>query len=101
MIESLTPTITSWFAQRDAFAFDTKRLDPAPDARRFEGGSPPMPNIYMARPALDLLTEHRNGERGGANRTADSRLHRQAFAILRIESKTPASSVGPLVVLRS
>ena len=54
LIESLTPTITSWLAQRDAFAFDTKCLDPAPDARRFEGGSPPMPNIYLARPALDL-----------------------------------------------
>jgi selenocysteine lyase/cysteine desulfurase len=100
LIESLTPTITSWFAQRDAFAFDTKRLDPATDARRFEGGSPPMPNIYIARPALDLLTNI-----GMKNVAAQiERLTRafiQGVLDLKIESKTPVSSVGPLVVLRA
>ncbi len=100
LIESLTPTITSWFAQRDAFAFDTKRLDPATDARRFEGGSPPMPNIYIARPALDLLTNI-----GMENVAAQIERLTRAFIDgvrdLKIESKTPASSVGPLVVLRA
>jgi selenocysteine lyase/cysteine desulfurase len=100
LIESLTPTITSWFAQRDAFAFNTKCLDPAEDARRFEGGSPPMPNIFMARAALDLLM------RTGMENVA-AQIERLARAFLagardlKIESKTPASSVGPLVVLRS
>src|SRR5580700_4176894 len=42
LIETLTPPITSWMAQRDPFTFDTKLLDPSPDARRFEGGSPPI-----------------------------------------------------------
>ncbi len=56
LVESLNSTITSWMAQRDVFAFETKKLDPAADARRFEGGSPPIPNIYTARPAFDLLT---------------------------------------------
>jgi selenocysteine lyase/cysteine desulfurase len=56
LIETLIPTITSWMAQRDPFAFNTKRHDPSPHARRFEGGSPPIPNIFMARPAIDLLT---------------------------------------------
>src|SRR5271156_4908338 len=55
LIETLTPTMTSWMAQRDPFTFNTKCLDPSPDARRFEGGSPPIPNIYLARPAIDLL----------------------------------------------
>ncbi len=44
-------------AQREAFAFNAKLLDPAPNARRFEGGSPPIPNIYAALPALKLLRE--------------------------------------------
>jgi selenocysteine lyase/cysteine desulfurase len=100
LIESLTPSITSWFAQRDAFAFDTKCLDPATDARRYEGGSPPMPNIYMARPALELLT--RIGlENVAAQIERLTRAFMEGARDLKIASKTPASSVGPLVVLRS
>ncbi|HTW68231.1 MAG TPA: aminotransferase class V-fold PLP-dependent enzyme [Bryobacteraceae bacterium] len=100
LIETLTPAMTSWMAQRDPFAFNPKCLDPAPDARRFEGGSPPIPNIYLARPALDLLTGI-----GMDNVAAQIERLTKAFLAgvrdLRIESKTPASSVGPLVVLRS
>jgi selenocysteine lyase/cysteine desulfurase len=100
LIESLTPTITSWFAQRDAFAFDTKRLDPATDARRFEGGSPPMPNIYMTRSALDLLRQI-GMENVAAQIERLTRAFLDGVRDLKIESKTPASSVGPLVVLRA
>jgi selenocysteine lyase/cysteine desulfurase len=100
LIETLTPTITSWMAQRDVFAFNTKCLDPAPDARRFEGGSPPIPNIYLARPAIDLLA-------GIGMHNVAAQIERLTGAFLkgvrdlRIESKTASSSVGPLVVLRA
>jgi selenocysteine lyase/cysteine desulfurase len=100
LIETLTPTMTSWMAQRDVFAFNTKRLDPSPDARRFEGGSPPIPNIYLAQPALDLLA-------GIGMDNVAAQIERLTAAFLkgvrdlRIESKTPSSSVGPLVVLRA
>ncbi len=100
LIETLTPTITSWMAQRDPFTFNPKCLDPAPDARRFEGGSPPIPNIYLAQPAIDLLAGI-----GMDNVAAHIERLTRAFLTgvhdLRIESKTPASSVGPLVVLRA
>jgi len=100
LIESLTPTITSWMAQRNAFAFDTRTLDPAPSARRFDGGTPPVPNIYMARAALALLTKV-----GFDNVAAQVELLTRAFLdgvrALRIACKTPADSVGPLVVLQS
>jgi selenocysteine lyase/cysteine desulfurase len=100
LIETLTPPITSWMAQRDVFAFDTKHHDPSPDARRFEGGSPPIPNIYFARPAIDLLTGI-----GMENVAGQIERLTQAFLKgahdLRIDSKTPSSSVGPLVVLRA
>src|SRR5580704_11958757 len=46
---TLTPTMTSWFSQREIFAFDPKRLDLAPTARRFENGAPVIPSIYLAR----------------------------------------------------
>ncbi|MGA2737374.1 MAG: aminotransferase class V-fold PLP-dependent enzyme [Bryobacteraceae bacterium] len=100
LIETLTPTITSWMAQRDVFAFNTRCLDPSPDARRFEGGSPPIPNIYLARPAIDLLAGI-----GMDNVAAQVERLTRAFLKgardLRIDSKTPPSSVGPLVVLRA
>lgn len=100
LIESLTPTITSWMAQHDVFAFDTTKLDPASAARRFEGGSPPMPNIYAARPALDLLVNV--GMENVATHIASlTRAFVQGISRLGIASKTPDSSVGPLVVLRS
>ena len=100
LIESLTPTVTSWMAQRDVFAFATKRLDPAPAARRFEGGSPSVPNIFMAQAGLDLLTSV-----GMDNVAAQIANLTRAFLAevtrLGIATKTSASSVGPLVVLRS
>jgi selenocysteine lyase/cysteine desulfurase len=100
LIESLNPTITSWMAQRNVFAFDTQRFDPAPSARRFEGGTPAIPNIYMARAALRFLTKV-----GFANVAAQVERLTRAFLdgvrTLRISNKTPDSSVGPLVVLRA
>ena len=100
LIDSLVPTMTSWFAQRDIFAFDTKHLDLAPSARRFENGAPNIPSIYGAAPALDLLT------RVGMENVA-AQIERLACTFLDgakalgIATKTPASSVGPLVVLRA
>jgi selenocysteine lyase/cysteine desulfurase len=82
------------------FAFNNRKLDPAPSARRFEGGSPPIPNIYAGLPALNLLCRI-----GLENVAAQVEKLAQAFltgaANLGIQTKTPADSVGPLVVLRS
>jgi selenocysteine lyase/cysteine desulfurase len=96
----LNPTLTSWMAQRDVFAFNTMKLDPASEARRFEGGSPPIPSIYAAAPALDLLTSV------GMDNVADqigilTRAFLDGIRTLGIATKTPATSIGPLVVLRS
>ncbi|HEX4808071.1 MAG TPA: aminotransferase class V-fold PLP-dependent enzyme [Bryobacteraceae bacterium] len=100
LIESLTPTVTSWMAQRDVFAFNTQKFDPAPAARRFEGGSPPVPNIYMARPALNLLIDF-----GMDNVAAQIELVSRAFLdgvdALGIQTKTEPSTAGPLIVVRS
>ena len=100
LIESLTPTMTSWMSQRDVFAFRTQHLDLAPAARRFEGGTPPIPNIYQARPALDLLVSA-GMENVGQQIEILTRALLQGARDLAIESKTPADSVGPLVVLRA
>jgi selenocysteine lyase/cysteine desulfurase len=53
----LIPTQTGWFAARDIFAMEIDRYDPSEDARRFEGGTPPVPSVYGAVAGLKLLLE--------------------------------------------
>lgn len=55
LIERLEPLVTGWFGRVDPFAFDIKRLDWAPTARRFEAGTPPVPNVYAAAAGIELL----------------------------------------------
>jgi selenocysteine lyase/cysteine desulfurase len=99
-VESQTPTLTSWMAQRDVFSFNTKKLDPAKEARRFEGGSPPMPSIFALRPALQFL-QSLGMENVAAQIAQLTRAFLQGTRALGIASKTPDTSAGPLVVLRS
>jgi selenocysteine lyase/cysteine desulfurase len=100
LIESLVPTVTGWFAQTNPFAFDPKVINLSPTARRFESGSPSVPNIYAAVPGFQLLQKL-----GMANvashigRLTQSLLTRAHELGIRV--KTPANSVGPLVVLQS
>jgi selenocysteine lyase/cysteine desulfurase len=100
LIERLVSPVTAWMGQKEVFAFNPKVFDPALAARRFEGGSPPIPNIYAALPALEFL-----GGIGLENVSARIQHLAQAFLkgarVLGIESKTPVDSVGPLVVLRA
>jgi selenocysteine lyase/cysteine desulfurase len=100
LIETLVPTVTAWMAQRDVFAFATQVLDPAPCARRFESGTPSIPNIYQARPALALL-ESIGMDHVAAQIAGLTQAFLGGARDLGIACKTPAASVGPLVVLRS
>jgi len=99
LIASLQPTITGWFAQSNPFAFDVKHFDPAPSARRFEAGSPPICNIYAAMRGIELLQEI------GLDNVS-SQIHELVSALLNGAqqlgacAKTPTTSVGPLVVLQ-
>lgn len=57
LIEKLVPTVTGWFAQSDIFAMDNTGYDPSPTARRFETGTPPVPNSYAAEAGLKIIGE--------------------------------------------
>ena len=57
MIQGLQPLTTGWFAQKDIFAMDHTANAPADDARRFEMGTPPIPNIYAALAGLKIIHE--------------------------------------------
>src|SRR6476646_8088440 len=53
--ESLTPTETGWFADREYFEMAHSRYAPSPTARRFQSGTPPVPNIYAGIAGMELI----------------------------------------------
>ena len=55
LVERLEPLATGWFGRIDPFAFRGDRLDWSPSARRFETGSPAVPNAYAAAAGIELL----------------------------------------------
>lgn len=56
-VEQLTPSVTGWFGRADPFAFDAKRLDWSATASRFDSGTPPVVNAYIARAGMQIITE--------------------------------------------
>lgn len=100
LISSLVPTITGWFAQANPFAYDPQHFELSPTARRFESGTPSVPNVYGAMPGFQLLQEI------GMENVAEhiQKLTRALLSYARdlgIVAKTPDDSVGPLIVLQS
>jgi len=102
LVESLTPTVTGWWAQKDIWAMDITRYAPADNARRFEAGTPPVPNTYMAEAGLNILheigleaIEYRIGQLTSAIKDA-ARLEGYSLA-------TPASPSdhGAMIAIRS
>ena len=100
LIPSLTPSVTGWFGQADPFAYNPKHFELSPTARRFESGSPSVPNVYGAIRGFQMLEEIGMEQMAGhVGKLAQALLSRTRE--LGISTKTPAESVGPLVVLES
>ncbi|MCS7006511.1 MAG: aminotransferase class V-fold PLP-dependent enzyme [Thermoleophilia bacterium] len=55
--ERLLPTQTGWFADEDIFAMDISDYSPAPNARRFDAGTPPVPSIYAGVAGMAIVEE--------------------------------------------
>jgi selenocysteine lyase/cysteine desulfurase len=53
--ERLLPTQTGWFADEDIFRMDISDYSPAADARRFDAGTPPVPNIYAGIAGMGIV----------------------------------------------
>src|ERR1700726_3554792 len=54
-VRSLVPTNSGWFAQANIAAMDITANRPAPNARRFEAGTPPVVNCYAPEAGLKML----------------------------------------------
>ncbi len=57
LLPDLLPTQTGWFADEDIFRMDISDYSPAADARRFDAGTPPVPNIYAGVAGMSLVEE--------------------------------------------
>jgi selenocysteine lyase/cysteine desulfurase len=56
LAESLEPTTTGWFGRVNPFAFDAKELDWSAGASRFDMGTPPIMNAYIARAGMEMIS---------------------------------------------
>src|SRR5713226_1681414 len=57
LLPELLPTQTGWFADEDIFQMDISDYSPAADARRFDAGTPPVPNIYGGLAGISIVEE--------------------------------------------
>ena len=57
LLDRLLPTQTGWFADEDIFQMDISDYSPAADARRFDAGTPPVPNIYAGIAGVSIIEE--------------------------------------------
>ncbi len=102
LIERFEPTLTGWFGRINPFAFRIDAIDWPAAARRFESGTPPIPNAYAAAAALRLLDQI--GYEGVAQQVSRlvARFH-AAAAAAGFVVRTPSDPArrGPLVVVQS
>ena len=78
LVPSLLPTNSGWFAQAEIAAMDITANRPAPNARRFEAGTPPVVNCYAAEAGLKMLLRRRHARRREAHPRAHAPLHAAA-----------------------
>jgi kynureninase len=57
LLPTLEPAVTGWFATREPFSFDSRRLEYHPTARRLEHGTPPAPVVFLAQGGLEVIAE--------------------------------------------
>jgi selenocysteine lyase/cysteine desulfurase len=102
LVERLVPTATGWFAQADVDAMDIFANDPAPTARRFQAGTPPVPNCYAAEAGVALIAElGTDAIEARIRALTGACMDRLAEAGCRLATPRDDRSRGPQVAIRS
>jgi len=102
LIPELVPLNTGWMAQADIAAMDISGNRPAPDARRFESGTPPVAGCYATEAGLEIVEqvglEAIEARIGTLTGRCLERLHEAGIA-----TATPREDAlrGPTVAIRS
>jgi selenocysteine lyase/cysteine desulfurase len=101
LARQLWPTDSGWFAQANPFAYDVHNLDLAPDARRFQSGSPPVPAVYAALAAVRLLNDvGLDRVQAQVRALSDQFIQGARERGLRLMTPENAAERGPLVMVR-
>ena len=102
LVQEVEPSATGWFADRDIFEMDIHDYSPAPTARRFEAGTPPVPPIYAAIAGIELMQEIGIAETEAHVRELNALLH-DGLEELGTRAVTPRASEqsGALVCIPS
>lgn len=101
-IGRLVPTQTGWFADENIFAMDISDYSPAADARRFEAGTPPVPNIYAGVAGASIVEETGTAAIERHIESLASRLidGAEALGATVVTPREPRER-GPLICIRS
>lgn len=101
-LRDLVPTQTGWFADANIFEMDISDYSPAADARRFEAGTPPVPNIYAGVAGISIVEEAGTAAIERHVEGLGTRLV-TGLEALGAQVVTPGDPVrrGPLVCVRS
>jgi selenocysteine lyase/cysteine desulfurase len=57
LVDELVPVQTGWFADENVFDMQIERYRPHRSARRFDAGTPPVPNIYAGVAGVGLVSD--------------------------------------------
>ena len=98
LIAELVPTQTGWFADENVFDMQIERYRPHASARRFDAGTPPVPNIYAGLAGLSLIAEAGVTEIQAHVRSLVERL---LAGLDDVGASVAAPPDGPLVCVRS
>ena len=98
LVEELVPVQTGWFADENVFDMQIERYRPHRSARRFDAGTPPVPNIYAGVAGVGLIAEAGvpaiQAHVGGL-------VERFLAGLDELGAKVAAPPGGPLVCVRS
>jgi len=89
---------TGWFADENVFDMQIERYRPHRSARRFDAGTPPVPNIYAGVAGAGLIAEVGVPEIQAHVRGLVERL---GTGLDELGAKVAAPPLGPLVCVRS
>jgi selenocysteine lyase/cysteine desulfurase len=102
LLPSLFPTSGGWFTQANIFAMDIHRHKPSPSARRFEAGTPAVPNLYAGIAGLQIISEVGPAAIAAQIRTLTDAIKRSALRRgFRLATPADPARHGPLVAIRS
>ena len=98
LVEELVPVQTGWFADENVFDMQIARYRPHRSGRRFDAGTPPVPNIYAGVAGVGLIAET-----GVPAIQAHVRglVERLVGGLDEVGATVAAPPLGPLVCIRS